>query len=140
VETNDVHEQVTFGRLLIVTQQPQINPRDPASDPSVETRGVVPAVVITAGNGHLLGIPDPWVACDDQLFHKSADVPMFYKPGDVVFLDHNARGRALRMFGREIRIVNQIDVLLKLDGVRLVRVDGVWQPESTEEGADEPNA
>ena len=53
---------------------------------------------------------------------------MFFHPEQVVFVDKNMRGRALRMVGREIRIINQIDVLasLPLSLVRLRRVNGVW--------------
>jgi hypothetical protein len=55
---------------------------------------------------------------------------MFYAPGDVVMVDHNAKGRALKILGREARIVGQIDILARIKGLRLRRSeDGSWERE-----------
>jgi len=137
VEIIALNEEVEFGKILVVTQDPQMNPRDPMANPQIEQRGVLAAVIVTAGNGHLLGLPDPRVAVarqdprasEEVLVRVPADVPMFFAPGDVVFVDMNARGRALRIVGREIRIVNQIDVLARIDGVRLTRGENGWEQE-----------
>jgi hypothetical protein len=126
-----------MGQLLVITKDPNIDEKDPMADPTVERRGVLAAVIITAGNGHLLGLPDPrvyvgkdsnnnWNATND-IVRVPADVPMFFNPGDVVFIDHNAKGRALKIGTRELRICNQIDVLSKINGIRLMRVNGEWQ-------------
>ena len=54
---------------------------------------------------------------------------MFYSEGDVVLVDHTAKGRALQIVGRTCRIVNQIDVLARIGSVRLHRVNGAWVQE-----------
>lgn len=135
VEVIDLDEKIELGQILVVTQDPSINPRDPSANPNVEQRGVLTAVVVRAGNGHLLGLPDPRLAVrnisgNEEVERHPADVPMFFERGDVVFVDRNAKGRALRILGREGRIVNQIDVLARLElggkPVRLVREDGIW--------------
>jgi len=113
VEVIDIDEKIELGQILVVTQQPKED-NSPMADPTVERRGVLAAVVVSVGNGHLLGIKD--------------EVPMFYSVGDCVLVDHNAKGRALKIVGRECRIVNQIDCLARLP-MRLVRVDGEWIPE-----------
>jgi hypothetical protein len=129
VEVIEMAEQVLLGSLLVVTQTPS-EPGGPQSDPAVERRGVFAAVVIRAGNGHLLGLPDQdhvlTTTKGDRIERTWASVEMFFKPGDVLLIDHNARGRALMIVGREVRLVNQIDILAKVDGVRLERVDGAW--------------
>lgn len=134
VEVIDFDDVVELGQMLVAVQDPQINPTDPKADPSVEVRGVLGGVIVRGGNGHLLGLPDPrlvtWLnPMTDQptIVREPADVPMFYQAGDVVFVDRNAKGRNLRVVGREVRIVNQIDILAKIDGIRLVRdEDGNW--------------
>lgn len=129
VEIIDFDEKIELGSILVVTQQP---PQDnsPQADPTIERRGVLAAVVIRAGNGHLLGLSDhPWSDSKDEDERDWASVPMFYQPGDVLFIDHNAKGRALKIVGRECRIVNQIDCLARVEGVRLKRVDGEWVQE-----------
>lgn len=133
VEVIDIDEKILLGQLLVVTQAPE-DRGNPMADPNVERRGVLAAVIVTKGNGHLLGLPD-WAVGVPEGQHtmggvtrKPADVPMFYEPGDVVFVDFNARGRALKVLNRELRIVNQIDVLAKLGGQRLKRAaDGGWE-------------
>lgn len=133
VEELQVDEAVKFGNLLVVTQgepKPSDDPRNPMSNPQVERRGVMPAVVVSVGDGHLLGLPDPAVAVrhfnDAETVERvPANVPMFLTPGDVVLVDVNNRGRALRIAGRTLRAVNQIDCLIKLN-VRLKRQDSRW--------------
>lgn len=127
VEEIDVDEYIERGGLLVITQQASQNLGDPQADPSIERRGVIVAVIIRAGNGHLLGLPDPAFALGDKVEREWADVPMFYEEGDVVFVDHTAKGRALKILGREVRLVNQIDVLAKLEGVKLKRGDDGWE-------------
>lgn len=144
VEVIDLDEKIELGQILVVTQDPSVNPRDPAGNPQVEQRGVLTAVVVRAGNGHLLGLPDQRIAVKNlagvvEVERHPADVPCFYAPGDVVFVDRNAKGRALRILGREGRIVNQIDILAGLEEkgkqLRLARVDGTWvREEQTAEG------
>jgi co-chaperonin GroES (HSP10) len=132
LETIDLDEKIELGRILVVTQDAIRDPRDPSSDPRLENRGVIAGVIVRAGNGHLLGLPDPaFVAAGggDELLRGSADVPMFCEPGDVVLVDHNAKGRALKILGREGRVINQIDVLAKIEGIRLRRVGDEWEPE-----------
>lgn len=132
VEVIDLDETVQLGQLLVVTQPSRQNPNDPLVDPTVENRGVLAAVVVSVGNGHLLGLPDPALAvlnrngCE-SVERSKADVPMFYEPGDVVLVDHNAKGRALKIVGRECRIVNQIDVLAALPKVKLLRTERGWE-------------
>jgi len=144
VEVIEIDEKILLGQLLVVTQAPE-DRGGPMADPNVERRGVLAAVIVTAGNGHLLGLPDPRIAVansfaasdggsvtysrgSDTVERHPADVPMFYEPGDVVFVDFNARGRALKILNRECRLVNQIDVLAKLKGKRLKRTtDGGWE-------------
>lgn len=128
VETIAVDEMVKFGSLVALVQDPNIDPRDPRANPQIENRGVIAAVVIRAGNGHLLGIPD-WATAEAPVMRTPANVPMFMKPGDVVLIDRNAKGRALRYANREIRVVGQIDVLVHIEGIRLVRKDGEWVQE-----------
>lgn len=131
VEVIDLDENIQLGQILIVSQDPNINPRDPSANPTIEQRGVLAAVVIRGGNGHLLGLPDTATATtSDRIVRTAADVPMFFEAGDVVLVDRNAKGRALKIVGRECRIVNQIDVLAKIDGVRLVRDDNAWVREA----------
>lgn len=131
VEVIDLDETIQLGQMLVVTQDPTINEKDPMADPKVEKRGVLAAVIVDRGNGHLLGLPDP-VIVDGKgdLQRPAANVPMFYQPGDVVFVDHNAKGRNVKIVGRECRIVGQIDILARVRGVRLRRgEDGDWERE-----------
>jgi hypothetical protein len=135
VETIEVDEAMEFGSLLVVSGLGDVPDaqRKPWEKGMVEKRGVFPAVIVTVGNGHLLGLPD-WPsrgAGTGEIMAPSrskAEVPMFFESGQVVFVDYNAKGRSLRMIGREVRIVNQIDVLasLPIEKVRLERHDGVW--------------
>jgi co-chaperonin GroES (HSP10) len=129
VEVITMDEKVLLGSVLVVTQEPEGKAGDPMADPTIERRGVLAAVVIAKGNGHLLGLPDPkaWSESKGAWQKAAADVPMFYEPGDIIFVDHNAKGRALKIVGREIRIVNQIDILARLDGVTLERTESGWQ-------------
>lgn len=135
VEVIDLDETVELGQMLVVTQDPTLDPKDPRSDPKIEQRGVMAAVIVTRGNGHLLGLPDPRFVMHqnpmndmESIVREKADVPMFYQPGDVVFVDHNAKGRNVKIVGRECRIVNQIDVLAKIEGIKLERTeDGDWK-------------
>jgi hypothetical protein len=127
VEVIDIDEAVQLGQLLVITQQKPDKPGDPMADPTVENRGVLAAVVVSVGNGHLLGLPDHKLKADgDEVLTSPADVPMFYEPGQVVLVDYNARGRALKILNRECRIVNQIDVLGSLP-VRLRRGENGWE-------------
>jgi hypothetical protein len=129
VEVIDIDEKVLLGQLLVVTQNEQLDARgNPLADPTVERRGVLAAVVISVGNGHLLGLPDiPMTSKvgtpQEETENVWASVPMFYEPGDVVLIDHNAKGRALKIAGRELRIVNQIDILAQVSGVLLQRTE-----------------
>lgn len=133
VEVIDLDETIELGQMLIVTQDPTLDPKDPRNNPQIEQRGVLTAVIVTRGNGHLLGLPDPRLitknpAGTDTITREKADVPMFYEPGDVVFVDHNAKGRNVKIVGRECRIVNQIDCLAKIEGIKLERTeDGDWK-------------
>lgn len=134
VEVIDIDEKVLLGQLLIVTQaEAPKDPNNPMADPQVERRGVLAAVIVSVGNGHLLGLPDPKLVVGGEqnswVQRESADVPMFFSPGDVVFVDHNAKGRALQILKRECRIVNQIDILGSVPKLRLKHTDDGWQPE-----------
>lgn len=134
VETIPVEDTVSFGSFLVMAQGAELNPKDPMANPAVERRGVLPAVIIAKGNGHLLGLPDPRLvvtmpAGNHMVERHNADVPMFLEVGDVVLLDMNSKGRALKIVDREIRIVNQIDCLLKLP-VRLTWTDEGWVEEA----------
>lgn len=140
VETIPVEETVKFGSFLIMAggNGAQIDPRDPAANPAVERRGVLPAVVIAVGNGHLLGLPDTRIAVrtmsgKDEVERHPADVPIFMQVGDVVLLDMNSKGRSLQIVDREIRVVNQIDCLVKLP-VRLTWTDDGWVREDAPGG------
>lgn len=138
VEVLDLDEKIELGSILVVTQEQPQRPGDPQADPTIERRGVIAAVVIRAGNGHLLGLPDLAPQQGGELVtgdgghgyfpvdRPPASVPMFFDPGDVVLIDHNAKGRALKILGREGRIVNQIDVLADIEGINLHRVNGEW--------------
>ena len=128
VEVIDIDEKVEFGSILVVTQQQPDKPGGPMADPTVERRGVLAAVVIRAGNGHLLGLPD-WAEHEWSDTRDPATVEMFFKEGDVLLVDHTAKGRALKIVGRECRIIGQIDVLARVEGVRLKREDGTWVQE-----------
>lgn len=128
VEIIDLDEKIEFGSLLVVTQNIAQKPGDPQADPTIENRGVLAAVIIRAGNGHLLGLPD-WATSEFKSGRAPADVPMFYEPGDVILLDHNAKGRALKIVGRECRIIGQMDCLARIEGIRLHRVNDAWVPE-----------
>jgi hypothetical protein len=144
VETLFVDEMVQFGSLLVHAVQPNIDPRNPAADPTVEKRGVLPAVILACGNGHLLGLPDTRVAVrtisgKDEVERHPADVPVFMRPGDVVLVDMNSKGRALKLADREIRVINQIDCLVRLP-VRLVWTDTGWVREDKVVGAEAPVA
>ncbi len=128
VEVLDVDETMEFGRLLLLTQPPA-DAYGALADPNMEVRGIIPAVVVAVGNGHMLGLSDlpPLTKGGERPW---ASVPMFYKHGDVVFVDHNARGRALRIVGRECRVVNQLDILCSLPNLRLHRnAEGAWEQE-----------
>lgn len=149
VEVIDIDEIVELGQLVAAYVDPNFDPKDPKAPVNVEKRGVLTAVVVSRGNGHLLGLPDPRVPVkakvegveergqpvfEDRIERHAADVPMFFDKGDVVFVDHNARGRALRIVkdskAPEYRIVNQIDILAHVKGVRLKRTeDGSWEQE-----------
>lgn len=128
VEVLDVDEtKLAFANLLVVTQA-KVKPGDPQADPNIEPRGVIPAVVVTKGNGHLLGLSDHPRNGNHQHEREWASVPMFYDIGDIVLIDHNGRGRALKIHGRESRIVNQIDVLGHIPKLKLTRTeDGRWK-------------
>jgi len=137
VEVIDIDEKIELGQILVMTQDPKIDPKDPKADPNIEVRGVLVGVIVSRGNGHLLGLPDPALVQRDLSGHDTvvrahADVPMFFAPGDVVFVDRNAKGRALKILGREIRIIAQIDVLASLRGVRLVRGENGWEQETAD--------
>lgn len=129
VETLEVDDVMQFGQLLVIVQDPNVNPRDAKADPQVENRGIIAAVIVQAGNGHLLGLADHALVLSagaERIERAPADVPMFFEAGDVVLIDRSARGRPLRYANRELRLVNQIDVLARIEGIRLVRKDGVW--------------
>lgn len=131
VEELAVNEAVMFNDLLVIVEgeiKPSDDPRNPKANPMVEKRGVMPAVVVSVGNGHLLGLPDPPVVVNDKVERVPADVPIFLSPGDVILVDINNRGRALKIAGRTLRVVNQIDCLLKLE-MRLIFRDGKWERE-----------
>lgn len=146
VEAIELDETMVLGSLLVVTQE---RPQEggPLADPTIERRGVIAGVVVRAGNGHLLGLPDlapisdtTGVTYDDEgeedgPMWQAGDRPwpsvaMFYEPGDVLLIDHTAKGRALKILGREGRIINQIDVLARVERngkpVKLTRKDGTW--------------
>lgn len=148
VEQLPVDETVLFGSLLVLTKaepSPDNDPRNPMKDPNVERRGVMPAVIIGVGNGHLLGLPDPAFLApsakaesefddaedlDKELSHikrAPADVPMFCAPGDIVLVDVNNRGRALQIAGRSLRIVNQMDILARVKSPRLRWNGSGWE-------------
>lgn len=123
IEVVDFDEAFQLGQLLVLTKDMQINLKDPKADPMVEPRGVIGGVVLAVGNGHLLGIPDHAIVEYHQLgddgeepalIRPPANVPMFHSLGDLILVDHNAKGRNLKLRGREIRIVGQIDVLANL--------------------------
>lgn len=144
-EEIEMDDNFVMGQILVVTNTGQnAKPGDPMADPAIEKRGVIAAVVVNAGNGHLLGLPDlapieqsVGIAYDKDGEEEGAmwqpgdrpwpSVAMFYEPGDIVFIDHNARGRAFKLPGRAIiRVCNQIDILAHLDGVKLERKDDTW--------------
>jgi co-chaperonin GroES (HSP10) len=140
VEEVTIDEKIKLGSLLIVTQQPQINPMDPMAPPQVEQRGVRAGIIVSCGNGHLLGLSDHAVMAyehirDDegnetempQLIRPWSSVPMFFEPGDVVFFDYNARGRALAIVGREVRVINQIDILASIPKMKMQRGENGWE-------------
>ena len=52
------------------------------------------------------------------LVRPRATVPMFFKVGDVVAID-GSTGRKIEIEGKEFRIVNQVDVLRRLDGATI---------------------
>jgi hypothetical protein len=132
VETIPVEETVKFGSFVVVANVGgDTNPRDPSGNPAVERRGVLPAVIIAAGNGHLLGLPDHKIVVDGKIVREPADVPIFFTPGDVVLLDMNAKGRSLMIVDREIRVVNQMDCLVKLP-LRLEWTEQGWKREGVE--------
>ena len=60
-----------------------------------------------------------------------ASVPMFFDQGTIVFIDINAKGREFRLFGRAVRVVDQINILAHTNKIKLVLdADGNWtQPE-----------
>ena len=145
VETIPVEETVSFFSFIVVaggTDPSTIDPRNPLANPNVERRGVVPAVVIANGNGHLLGLPDPRIALHmasgiEYVERHAADVPMFLSPGDVCLIDFTSKGRALKIIDRDIRVINQIDCLVKLK-VRLKWTDTGWEREDAiEEASDQ---
>lgn len=135
IEIVDFDETILLGQVLVATQDPNIDPRDPKADPTIEQRGVIGGIVISAGNGHLLGIPDPRLVARinpmsdaSTIVREAADVPMFYKPGDIVLVDRNAKGRNIKVLGREIRVINQMDVLCHIQGITCHRTeDGDWE-------------
>jgi len=132
IEEIKVDEAVEFGSLLVVTEgeaKPEDDPRNPMARPNVERRGVMPGVIVGVGNGHLLGLPDVRIELRGVIHCEPADVPMFAKPGDVVLVDINNRGRALRIAGRTLRVINQIDVLSIVRGVRLKWTESGWERE-----------
>ncbi len=133
IEVIDLDDSIEMGSVLVISQEQPERPGDPMADPRVERRGVIAGVVVSAGDGHLLGLPDPAFydkGEENDLVYGRAQVPMFFGPGDVVLVDHNAKGRSLRVVGREVRIVNQIDVLACVRGVRLKRTEeGGWERE-----------
>jgi hypothetical protein len=141
VETIPVEETVSFFSFIVVaggTDPSTIDPRNPLANPNVERRGVVPAVIIANGNGHLLGLPDPRIALkmsggQDVVERHPADVPMFLTPGDVCLIDFTSKGRALKIIDRDIRVINQIDVLVKLK-VRVKWTEEGWAREDEETG------
>ena len=156
VETIPVEETVSFFSFIVVaggTDPSTIDPRNPLSNPNVERRGVVPAVVVATGNGHLLGLPDPRLVVPFantmrepvqitryDVERHAADVPMFLAPGDVCLIDFTSKGRALKIIDRDIRVINQIDCLVKLK-VRLKWTPEGWEREDAvvpvEETADQ---
>lgn len=121
VEAIEIEEDVEFGQLLVRNYAAPGPKGRPWEMSDVEARGCFAAVVLSAGNGHLLGLPD-WA---DR--PSSASVPMFYGVGDVVLVDFNGKGRNLKIMGRQVRVVNQIDVLCGIPRAKLMLVDGKWQ-------------
>lgn len=137
IEEIEMDDTFVMGAIMVVTNvNADPNANTAQADPTIEKRGVIAGVVIGVGNGHLLGLPDLAPVAQDAAPYIAGDRPwssvdMFFQAGDVVFIDHNARGRAFKLPGRAIiRVCNQIDVLaqLKRKGVpvRLVRKDDTW--------------
>lgn len=137
VEAIEIDENVEFGQLLVVTNVPvEPKPGDqPWKKPSVEARGCFAAVICTVGDGHLLGYPDwPQEVLNNAYggealsgFRDRATVPMFFKKGQIVLVDYNAKGRNLKILGKHYRVVNQIDILTSIPRIQLERVEGVWR-------------
>lgn len=135
IEVCDFDETLQLGQLLVVTppEGEHKTTKTHPLDPIVEQRGVIGGIILRGGNGHLLGLPDAIVAVnrDDGTQHLESDwaaVPMFFEHGDVVLVDRNAKGRALKIIGHEYRVVNQIDILLHVEGIKAVKdEDGKWQ-------------
>ena len=101
---------------------------DPNRDPNIERRGVLAAIVLRGGDGHLLGLPDPKLVVNGEIQRSPCDVPMKYTYGDVVLVDVNAKGRDVQILGKEIRIVNQIDILSHIEGIKMQKNDaGEWE-------------
>lgn len=134
IEEIEMDDNFVMGSMLVVTNiNADPNAGTAQADPTIEKRGVIAGVVIGVGNGHLLGLPDLAPDYNDPApgVRPWAAVDMFYQPGDVVFIDHNARGRAFKLPNRAtVRVCNQIDVLCQLkrkgEPVRLVRKDDTW--------------
>lgn len=136
VEVAEFDEQVVLGKIFISPKQPSIDPRDPLADPKAELRGVFGAIICGVGSGHLLGIPDILVvknpqAASPEVTREWASVDMFHAVGDVVFVHATQRGAALHIIGRDLRIINQMDILAnithKRPDLKYVRVGGVWR-------------
>lgn len=76
------------------------------------------AFVLAVGNGHRLDAPDTAVVRKsrdaEEIVQVGATVPMFFKQGDMVLVDRLA-GRPITLDGQEFRIVNQVDVLAKVN-------------------------
>ena len=130
VETLFVEETVQFGSLLVYTPQAEADPMNPMNNPKAEKRGVLPAVIIACGNGNLLGLPDTYTtvrqaAGHDEVERHAAEVPVEVRIGDVVLIDMNYKGKALKIADREIRVINQVDALVRLP-VRLIWTDEGW--------------
>lgn len=131
VEVLETDEQTAGGILLLERTE--------------QERGWTIGVVYSIGNGHRLETADtpvmmpesktsdsfrgyavPYVGENSVVVRAFAQVPMFFRPGEVIFIEKYS-GREFHIGDRTFRFVSQVDCLGTTGKFLVLQEDGGWE-------------